>query len=200
MAAFFDNVDDVHGKFVDTICYYDKKAVVVKNAQVDPDKPGKYILAVYGLGGRGKLISLHDPLFSYKPFNLGYMNNEEVAVYWYRRPLKQYRQGLKADQMHSSTSHKNFYHDHGFSFNKACVAMLENTYPSLDECKAVVDDGAKVSCAFHKDFALSWDKIHHDFVIEYRGQQIGNLHRDDRSNILKEFSHLSEAFQEAIAC
>src|SRR5690606_29840516 len=117
---------------------------------------------------------LSDPEFNYREFNLGYANAGVYAGWWYRRPHKQYSQGLKKHQMGWRTSHPGYHPDEPFGFTKSFIQMLENNYPHLDVCQQQLRDHVRLAIAFHRDFALTWDEIHNDFLLEYRGKKIGH--------------------------
>ncbi len=194
--AVFDNLDDVQTKFSGTICYYDDKAVLVKSASVPLEKPGQYFLGICALNGRAKPIELTDPKFRYRDYNLGYANVGVYSVWWYRRPIRQYSQGLKRNQMGYLTS--GIMPDDSFNFARPYTAMLENSYPSIDDCqKLLVDQKAQV-VAFHRDFALSQDIIHNDFILEYRSKKIGATTASRKLRLSKEANYLREALKEAI--
>lgn len=203
MKADFDNLDDVIGKFAGTICLYDKKPVIVKSA-LNGEHPGEFTLNIYTQGAsRGKQINLHDPAFSYRDFSLGYANQDAVALWWYRRPLKQYQQGLKGDQLGWCTTlaPHSFALHYSFSLKKPFTDMLENIYPHNTEVeKALIDQQAKVR-AFHRDFAVSWDNLHEDCVLEYRGKKVGVSTRRGLTEfrLISEFKHLNEKLKEAVA-
>lgn len=202
----FDNLDDVNSKFKNTVCYYEDKAVLVKACgyQQDPETgkfiEGKFLLNVATYNNRGKDIKLEDPKFRYKDYNLGYANHAHSAVWWFRKPLKQYQQGLKRDQLANICSFDPF-HEENFSFAPSYIDMLENDYPSMVLIKKQLQAHQAQVMAFHKNFAVSWDDVHEDFVLEYRGKKVGvslngNL---DEYKLLPEFKHLAEALQEALA-
>lgn len=200
MSAFFDNLDDVNGKFAGTICYYDKVPVVIKQAVNDTDQAGKFKLLVSSLTTKGKYIDLTDPKFNYRDFNLGYTNHMMGAVWWYRRPTRQYRQGLKREQMGWRSSNKQEALDEAFGFNKVFCAMLENRYPNLETVKDTLLMHKIKSAAFHRDFAITYDEIHEDFILEYRGTKIGaSLTPNLRQyRIIDDAKYLQESLAEAL--
>lgn len=200
MAAKFDNLDDVQSKFAGTVCLYDGKAVYVKHGEQDAEINGGFVLYVQSPGGKGKYVKLIDPLFSYKDFNIGYANMGQYASWWYRKPQKQYRQGLKQEQMGWKTSTPGAAPEDYFQFNKIFNAMLENNYPTIDQCQAILKTQHASVIAFHRDFALSWDNIHNDFILEYRANRIGTVIGNNVKNfkLLPEFQHLTEALKEAL--
>jgi hypothetical protein len=195
----FDNLDDVISKFTGTVCMYDDKAAIVKSAHLSPEDQSQYVLIVQtSVAARGKTIKLLDPAFKYTNFNLGYANNGPYASWWYRRPAKQYRQGLKADQMYCRISDRNMESGH-FNFNGPFIRMLENTYPTLESAHAAIKDQVSTVCAFNKDFAVSWDSMHEDFIVEYRGTKIGVSQNLKEFKLREEHRYLTEALMEVIA-
>ncbi len=202
MAAKFDNINDVNGKFVGTICYYDKKAVFIKEAGKDGD--GDFVVWIqFANGTRGRFVKLTDPAFSYRDFNIGYSNNNQYAVWWYRIPHKQYRQGLKKDQMSCfcpEIPHAGM--EYPFQFNKPFALMLQNEYPNIQEASKLLRDAeeGRSIVAFHRDFALKWDRMHQDHILEYRGNQVGvNINSSlTEFRLVPEFQHVQEALKEAL--
>lgn len=203
-ALLFDNLEDVQAKFQQTICYYEKKSVMVKSAHYAENAEGvkdgnKFQLAITPLSGRVKIIQLEDPALNYKEFNLGYANCGQYAVWWYRKPIKQYRQGLKRDQLAFSSSEP-YIDGMEFTFSKNYTMMLENDYPNMEAVEKWLRDKKVKIMAFHKDFALTWDYIHEDFILEYRGSKIGTSINGNLKEfrLLAEFRHLAESLQEAL--
>ena len=204
----FDNLADVKSKFLNTICYYKKKPVFVKNCnyQTNPVDGefiigNKFQLTVGTTAGKNISIKLEDPDFNYKEYNLGYSNGTNFCVWWFRKPIKQYSQGLSQNQLHWSISVPGMVPEENFSFHQPFIAMLQNEYPSLNVVAGKLKDKKGKIMAFHKDFALSWDNLHEDFILEYRGKKVGvsvngNI---DEYRLMPEFKHLAEALQEAIA-
>jgi len=203
----FDNLEDVSSKFSQTICYYENKAVFVKQVshQIDPNNseqiPDKFRLVVCAFNMRNKNINLEDKAFTYKKYNIGYANTNNHCLWWYRKPIKQYRQGLIRSQLGFSSSENVMMPEENFNFSRPYVNMLENVYPEIPVVEKVLKDKEAKTIAFHKDFALSYDYIHQDFILEYRGTKVGvslngNL---GEYKILNEYKHLNEALQEALA-
>lgn len=201
MKASFDNLDDVNGKFAGTICMFDKKAVSVKGATTEG---GVFFLNLCtSLNGRYKLVPLDHPGFSYRDFNVGYANSQKgyPAIWWYRRPLRQWKQGLKKDQMFFRLAgNQGRFMDANFGWNRACIDMLENQYPSIETCQKGLIDGEIPSAAFHKDFAISWDRLHDDFILEHRGRQVATSMRRSMKQfkVLPEFTYLQETIRENV--
>lgn len=199
MAVKFDNLDDVISKFQGTICRYNGKPVVVQLVSPSDDNPGSYALHIKDGKGFPVWVDINDPLFSYRDFNLGYVNTPQWATWWYRKPLKQYQQGLKRNQMTFRVSDKNaVVGDDVFGFTKNYVAMLSNAYPSLADCGTRVRLGERSSVAFHKDFALSFNKLHEDYTVEFRGKIVGLTADFVHYKLLPEYEHLRETLEEVL--
>lgn len=201
--ANFDIIEDVMQKFNGTVIMYDKKAVLVKAISFDPEKPGQmdqFCLQTVSPNARSiKNINLNDPALDYKNFQIGYANGGAYASWWYRRPHKQWSQGLSHKQMGWRVAIQGGQAHDGFSYQKPFINMLEGIYPSIETIKKTLIDHEVVSRAFHRDFALSYDDIHDDFVLEYHGSRIGSsLDRELKQfRIVPEARHLIEALQEA---
>lgn len=200
MVAKFDNYEDVNGKFAGTICYYDGKPVLIKGAIPDPEGGKEFYLSIINMAGKGTTIKVEDPKFNYKDFNIGYANCGTFASWWFRKPHKQFRQGLKKDQMAWRTSIPGAQPDDYFNLSKPFNQMLENKYPSLEECQLALKGKMAAVIAFHKDFALSWDDIHNSYILEYRAKRIGATTGDNLKNfkIVPEYDHLKETLKEVL--
>lgn len=200
MAAEFDILDDVSTKFTGTVVMHDKKAALVKSSHSDPEKPGQFLLCVALPQARNlKNINLNDPLLNYKNYQIGYANGGTYCTWWYRKPHKQWAQGLKSGQMGYKISVAGGHAHDNFGFNGPFIKMLEGVYPDIEIVKKALIDGAVGAMAFHRDFALSYDDIHDDFVLEYHGTKIGaSIDRELKQfKIMPEARHLIEALQEA---
>jgi hypothetical protein len=196
--ASFDLLDDVNQKFVNTIIMYDKKALLVKGAILAP--AGEFIIQAVGYNTKTLThINLKDPVLNYTNYNIGYCNGGQYAAWWYRQPHKQWSQGLKHNQMGWVLSAPNTIVHDAFNFSRPFINMLEGIYPDIETVKKSLIDQQVGALAFHKDFALSYDTIHDDFVLEYHGTKIGaSIDRELKQfKIMPEARHLIEALQEA---
>lgn len=197
MSLTYDNLEDARSKLLGTIVYYDGAPVSVKDVQMD--KPNEFVLFVNSLTGRGITAKkLVDPAFNFTRFNLGYANyNDGGCYWWYRVPKKQYQQGLRAEQLKfKSSSHLG---NPIFRPSKPVQDMLTDSYPEFEECvKTIRDTPFPIVRAFNKDFAMSYDKIHDDLVIEYKGQQVGAMPSRYEIKLIEEFKHLYEPCKEIL--
>lgn len=196
----YDILDDAKNKLVGTIVYYKGKAVFVKDVQpMDTDDGVKYVVYMANLnGGKRMTALLDDPDLNYMNFNLGYANAHGYACWWFRHPMRQYAQGLKAGQLGRVASRREFY-DMGFNYNGSICKMLENSYPKFQEIEKELKDEDQLAIAFHRDFAASWDKVHRDMIIEYKGRLIGHSTNLKDFELMDEYKYLTEALKEAVA-
>jgi hypothetical protein len=195
----YDNIEDAKSKLVGTHCYYDGKVFTVKNV-LSPDLLNPYHYLIQGsfmFNGRAVECNINDPSFNCTEYNLGYANISQGATWFYRLPYKQYKQGLRYDQVASRATNP-AYNNASLKASKAIALMLENTYPKLEQSRKLVRDGSELISAFHKNFAISYDDIHNDYIIEYKGQKIGHTHDFSTVNLRKECDHLIESFREVV--
>lgn len=199
MAAKFDNIDDVISKFVGTICYYAGKPVRVDKVTTSQDGTS-FTLIIKGTNPPVSVaIDISDPKFSYKNFNLGYANTPGFACWWFRRPLKQYQQGLKRNQVNFLCATPGaMLVDDGFGFTKNYISMLSDEYPSVASCAKLVSIGERISAAFHRDFAVSFDPLHGDFTLEFRGKNVGITSDLKAFKLAPAHEHLRETLQEVL--
>ena len=202
MAKHYDNLEDVKSKLVGTIVYYDDVPVVVKAADLYPEDGSLAVVITNHLAARGTSIrKIDDPLLNYMKFNLGYANYAHGAVWWYRMPHRQYRQGLKNEQMRYSISERGMNPGHSFQAGNSVNEMLLNKYPSIETIEEKLKDADRdhsIVMAFHKNFAMSYDKIHKDMIVEYKGSVIGCMSDKREIKLLDEYNHLNESLREAV--
>lgn len=192
----FDNLNDVNSKFINTICYHNNEPVFVKAAFHGDDDPTQFILSVAKYGEESKIVEVHDPAFRYRDYNLGYCNHG-TATWWYRRPSRQYQQGLKPEQVRFYTETGYGQPKSNFGFIKPYIQMLSNNYMSLEEAKKFTRDGKMMVAAWHRDFAVMWNAADSMYYIEYRGSRIGALTIAGKPILTPEAQYLQEALQEA---
>ena len=197
MPLHYDTVEDAKTKLANSICYYDGKAILVKSILGNDLEPENLKVQFINLEGNQKTVKLLDPLLNYTHFNIGYTNQVCRAVWWYRKPIRQYTQGLRYTQMNYVTSDGSD-NEILFQYSTETARMLENVYPTFEECQEKLVEGRSDSIAFHQHFGMSFDNLHDDFIIEYRGRKIGTNPRAHEFKLIKDFRHLSEALTEAI--
>lgn len=193
----FDNLNDVTSKFVSTVCYYQDEPVFVKTAFHGDDDPNKFLLSIAALGKNSQIIDVHDPNFRYVNYNLGYANSH-TAIWWYRRPAKQYQQGLKAEQLRYYSEDGHDLPKSSFAFAKPYVHMLSNLYPSITEAEKSVRDGAMHKAAWHRDFAIGYDGVEKQYDLYYRANKIG-IFGGAKEHLFPASFYVKEALQEALS-
>jgi hypothetical protein len=150
-------------------------------------------------GGRKHIILLDDEQFNCTDFNIGYVNFLQGCVWYYRVPQKQYRQGLHPNQVKAKMSKREHAQGVNFNMGKPVADMLENTYPRPARAIDLIKTGAAVVVAFHRDFAISLDRIHADYIVEHKGTLVGHTADLKDFRLMEEFQHLSEKLQESVA-
>lgn len=204
MRLGYDNLNDAQTKLNGTYAYYDGKAILIKSVHPRNDmKPnnGEYLIIPVNMAGTRQLEPFHmeDPKFNCWRYNLGYANKRGYAAWFYRRPVKQWKQGLRHDQVDSRFSAMDGEYG-GIDFRGVHIAeMLENRYAKLSTAAAAVQQGEAKIMAFHRHFALSFDKFHDDFLVEYKGVKFASSKDLKSFKIVKGFEHIDEALKEAIA-
>lgn len=197
MKVKYDNLEDAKSKLLGTYCYYKRQAVLVKTIEIGAD--GIYYASVYTLSGNHrKTITLDDPDFNCSDFNIGYVNYEGAAIYFYRVPGRQYRQGIRGDQLGAKASQRHYLDHKDFNMGRHVSDMMENIYPRPEECERKLKEEGKPIVAFHKNFAATWDRLHSDYILEYKGQLIGHTKDWKRFELMEEHLHLTEALKEAV--
>lgn len=200
MKCGYDNLEDARNKLVGTYCMYNDKAFVLKQVLlVNPaTDDGKYlIVGSYMMSGREINCQIDDPKFNCSDYNIGYVNRLTSAAWFYRQPMKQYKQGLRYDQIGLKCSSRQFGMV-DFKASKAIGAMLENTYPTFQQAVKTLKAQEAVIVAFHRNFALTYDRVHEDFILEYKGVNIGYTSNCEEFKLLNEHGHLYESLKEAV--
>jgi hypothetical protein len=202
MKIIYDNLEDSRQKLIGTYCLYDGKAVMIKNVNDDDNAgPAKYKVSASTIfNGRMAHFELADPKFNFQNLNIGYVARADgfAAIWYYRKPLRQYRQGLRSDQVGMKFSSRRFA-DVGFNDYKSVAAMLENKYPNFKEVSDRLRANEIIIGAFHKNFAASFDDIHEDVIIEYKGVRVGHSTHPSKFQLVPNYEFLKEHLQEAIA-
>ena len=206
MKLLYDNMDDARNKLVGTFCMYNQKAVAVKHVwypddDMIKDNPNnEFIIGGNNLyNGRSFKCLLGDKDFDFSNLNIGYACREDgqAAAWYYRRPMRQYRQGLKNDQVNMKYSQRR-YAEISFAHSKAIALMLENKYKSFEEIEEEIRSKTALIGAFHKNFAATYDEIHDDLIVEYKGKPIGHSISRNNFRLIDEAKHLTEHLMEAV--
>lgn len=200
----YDNLEDCRHKLVGTIIYYKGEAVFVKDVMV-PDldaegAPTGYILRLSRRNTRSlESVPLESPDLNYLHFKLGYANVRGFSPYFYRKPIKQYRQGLRQDQLSWRLSSRYFADDGDiFRFSNETCDMLEGKYPPLENCVEIIRRDLCTTMAFSPTFALNYESVHNDYLIEYKGVKIGYSPDLKNFNLDDKFTFVRESLMEAL--
>lgn len=191
----YDNLEDAKTKLAMTLCYHGVRAVQIKDVALDIDGYPTDLLT-RPTKGVPSVISMVDPDFNCTEFNIGYVNNDGCATWWCRRPLRQYRQGLRYDQMHEYASQPGYRGRFKFDWGGPVINMMEDRYPDFETCEKQLRDQVVLNIAFHRNFAVSWDNIHEDMIVEYKSQKIGMSHKFKKFKLMEEFKYLNETLTE----
>lgn len=198
MKLNYDNLEDAKVKLTSTYCYHKDKAIVVKViSQPDPSNMKFMAHCTYMSTGRPLEFYIDDKDFNCSVYNIGYINLNHAAAWFYRIPFKQWRQGLKHDQVRMRASRR-LYADISFQSGKAVAEMMENIYPNFKTASNRLKDGDANIVAFHRDFAVTLDRIHNDFILEYKGVNIGFSKNLKDFELMQEFTQLTEALKEVV--
>ena len=196
MKLKYDNIEDVKVKLASTYCMYKGKAVLVKLIElVSEEKYNAH--GSYMFNGRSFVCDIDDPDFNCSNYNIGYVNTMKAGAWFYRVPLKQYKQGLRHDQVRMRYTNQAFS-DIQFSAGKSVCAMLENNYTKFKSAAELLREGEANIVAFHKNFAMIHDSVHKDFILEYKGVNIGFTKDLKNMELMEEYAHLHESLKEAI--
>jgi hypothetical protein len=202
----YDNIVDARTKLQGTMVYYHGKAALCRavDIKVDPNNSDNLVMSCRLQmleNGQSRTCLITDPGLKYMEFNIGYINSYQYATWFCRMPYKQYRQGLRNDQVEFRDESGQFrrqdiVQQHILSTNRDTAMMLENNYPTLEEAQEMLKSGEFIKVAFHRDFALFRDKLRGDYVLEHKGIPIAFA---DLNNIFKcspEYKYLRESMQE----
>lgn len=203
MKLGYDNLEDAKSKLINTFALFQGKSFTIKNlwnAEGTKPEDNKFVVNGTHLCSRTAVgeISIDDPEFNCAHYNIGYVNQSGIAVWFFRVPMKQYKQGLNYQQVQMRTTNAAFAGVE-FKHSASIGKMLENDYPTFKKASDWLSSGDAHVMAFNRNFAVSRDKIHKDFLLEYKGQQIGFTEDLKHFKLLEEHTHLLEALKEAAA-
>ena len=196
----YDNLKDAQDKLLGTICMYKGRACLVREViPHNPDNTPPFGLTLAFRNTRSLTrTTTDDKDFDFRHFKLGYAHHSGVIAWWYRKPVKQYKQGLRQDQVKAVLSKPEHYRGIAWDWSQDIVDMLENSYPSLGTCQKMLMDGENSAMAFNRDFGLSYDKIHKDYIFEHRGRLVGQTSNFKNFTLLEEFKYLNESLKEIL--
>lgn len=177
----YDNLDSAKQKLQGTFCYYEGRAVYVKDIKPKSSDPDvlmnkKFIVYICYLEGLAKFFwrDLDDPKFQYMEFNMGYMNSMGYALWYYRIPHKQWKQGLHSNQVsvRDKSGLTDWHQFHNWGANDTTAAMMENRYPSFEVATEMLNSPGILKVAFSQNFAVYRDGFRKDLVLEHKGYPV----------------------------
>jgi hypothetical protein len=198
----YDNITDARSKLEGTYCLYRNKAVCIRmiyhtGGEENLDN-GDYIAkATYIESGKSAIFPINDPEFNCSDYNLGYYSRSGKAAWFFRSPAKQWQQGLKTNQL-SSISSKYGKDAFVVNINVGLAQMLENRYDYIAPSLEFLKSGALETVPFHRNFAMSYEPIHEDYLLEYKGAIFGFTKDFENIEIKSGFQHLRESLNEVI--
>lgn len=206
----YDNLADARAKLQGTLGYCDGRGAFFREIGVRLSKSEpiveEYYVRVEFLtydenNPKSCTKNILDPAIGYMKFSIGYINSQAYATWFYRNPVRQYRQGLRHDQMSFQDEsagwrnpHINQFHI--FGANSDTGLMLENKYPTFDEALNQLKSKVSSKVAFHKDFAVFTDGLRGDLVLEHKGIPAAFGKNNNQFMCSEEFKFLREAMSE----
>lgn len=182
----YDSVDDSRRYLLGTVIFYRGQPKFVRDCT--PGVGGQIMVQLDSLPGLngGIVVNLNDPDVNMREFReaVGYMNNITVdggrnyqAHYVMRMPIRGegYKQGL-----HSSNLIFPRIQGERQRWERALSApafrdMLSGVYPTLEECKRILDeDQRQSSVAFSRVFALGKDHDLGFYILNYKGRRVAS--------------------------
>ena len=135
---------------------------------------------------RGALLIEKAPLkdFDTTPFRMGYVNQDGYAIYCTRIPLRNYKQGLRGDNLKSSRELR--------LYSLELYKCLIGDYPTPSEALEKLNSGHK-SVGLSRHFALK--KTSRSILILYKEKRIGlYTKKTGKFKFLKDYYFLKENF------
>lgn len=136
-------------------------------------------------------IDIRDILF--QPIQLGYMNLGSGCYYFKRRALRQdWRQGIRNGNFESD------YPGNIRMLGRALYDLMNNKYPSLEDCVFDVMTTNITSKAFNKHFALEFSLVNNKMKLKYKGDHIGYITSNLTFTLDRKYIYLQERLEDAI--
>lgn len=118
----------------------------------------------------GDMVSCHVKDLNLEPVPLGYVNNNDYAIYTCRTPARKYKQGLSRYNFYTFSPHLGA----GVKFNSSYVARtIVNQFPKILDCAESVFCQEKVSAAFSRDFSII--RKNKKLSLLFRDKLVGSL-------------------------
>lgn len=123
-----------------------------------------------------------------EPVELGFLNYRDKVTYLRRSPQRRWKQGLSIGSVVSPVNKTVFY-------SKSFSNIVVNRYPSLEECDKLLKENKKISCAFHRKWALK--KGVQCPSLLYRGRVVGTYY-EGKFYLTDNFKYLEESLEEVL--
>lgn len=172
MFEYYDN-DFAHGRLVDTIIRIDDKAAVITNVGGDQD------LSYFDLESlKGGEINIRDERVNIVPPSLGYVSLGGSWKYFFRDPVRRWKQGIPLDTFGRGLTERNL---------TRIGRSLNGRFTSFNVAKR-----AKMTVAFHKHFAVN------DGALQYKGETVGSVSVEGMIRLLDKHLFLKEYLEESV--
>lgn len=190
----FDNHRDASMRLVDTIVFYQGRAMMVNDISPRALKlRGRIILT-------GEEVSVHqtdDDLQMHCP-PVGYVNVEGDSLYFMRQPMRRWKQGIDMRALICPTAGMRA---RGMINERLLAKCLENDYPNLEQAMGMFvsrnpfKDVDKKGVAFSKHFSVR--KGADGPLLHYKGREVGVV--ENATPILStDFQWLQEHLEESL--
>lgn len=128
---------------------------------------------------------------------LGFVNTHTRAKYVVRIPKKQYKQGLRQNNLTVLP-----YNDNFNPLTKGFVNCVLGIYPSVEDCMELVTCGEMESCAFSRKYSLSLGPTPDKYELTYKIYSVGTIsitnHNIVKYDLFEKYSYLKEDLEEVI--
>lgn len=124
------------------------------------------------------------------PVKLGYMNLYQSSHYLKRSPIRQYKQGLRKNNMSRLAGVPPFE-----LVSVELYKTIKGTFPSIDECLDDIENDEAMGKAFSREF--SFQKAPKSIHLYYKGNKVGDL-KKDRPQLYSKYMNLHEKLEECM--
>lgn len=201
----YENVEEVNHRLANTIVMYDGEPMLVTQGSQRVGGPVSVVLRRLKNRPEGKnefVVPLDDPALNYRTFALGYINFTATgeALYVTRNAARRTKQGLDDNNVvvqHSSEvgrvnlSTLRSYSDSFFDF-------MAGRYPTFGEARERFKktSGNLQSVAFHRNFALHYDRRLGLDTLFFKGRKVGYCGNDNKLVLGPDYQYLRELVHE----
>lgn len=195
----YNNRTDARLRLNQTVClfkglpYYiqvDERFVEVINDREVQSETKVYGYRLPNKSSTLEVIDYTDDEFTTNNIELGYLQGETNAQYFYRIPDRSQKQGLNTNGVATNGKHS-FSQFGGFSAKKI-VPMFTGNHPSLEEAtKMLKEDPGLKSVCFHRCFALGRENSQRLLSLMYKGKVIASQMKINGPYIFTDTGNLS---------